>query len=116
MYHSNFVLSKVTDDLSHNTKHILGDKLRKIILYGSYARGDHNDDSDLDIMVLADFNENEKPHFEEAIDKLASRTSLSHDITISLLLKDLTFFETHINILPYYRNVALEGIELYAAP
>ena len=32
----------------------LGDKLDKVILYGSYARGDYDDESDIDIMVLAD--------------------------------------------------------------
>jgi len=27
-----------------------GDKIRQVILYGSYARGDYNRDSDIDIL------------------------------------------------------------------
>jgi predicted nucleotidyltransferase len=32
----------------------LGDKLYKIILFGSYARGDNDNESDIDIMVLSE--------------------------------------------------------------
>jgi predicted nucleotidyltransferase len=32
---------------------IYGSHLRKIILYGSYARGDYKDDSDIDIKPIA---------------------------------------------------------------
>jgi len=108
-------LTTLTDELSRNTQFIFGDKLRKIILYGSYARGDYNDDSDLDIMVLADFEESEESQLQEAVDKLASRTSLAHDVIVSLLLKNASFFEMYTEFLPYYRNVATEGVELYAA-
>ena len=37
---------------SEDVKRILGDKLTKIIVYGSYARGDYREDSDVDIMIL----------------------------------------------------------------
>lgn len=35
-------------------KKIYGTHLSKIILYGSYARGDFRPDSDVDIMILLD--------------------------------------------------------------
>ena len=38
-------LEKVTDD-----------RVKKVILYGSYARGDFRPDSDVDVMVLVDAN------------------------------------------------------------
>ncbi|TGY96616.1 nucleotidyltransferase domain-containing protein [Petralouisia muris] len=33
---------------------LLGSRLTRVILYGSYARGDFNQDSDMDIMILMD--------------------------------------------------------------
>ena len=36
---------------------IYGKHLKTVILYGSYARGDYRDDSDIDIMVLLDLEE-----------------------------------------------------------
>ena len=29
-----------------------GDKIRQVILYGSYARGDYNRDSDIDVLIV----------------------------------------------------------------
>ena len=37
---------------SREMKRILGENLKKVILYGSYARGDYTENSDIDIMVL----------------------------------------------------------------
>ena len=37
---------------SQQVKMIMGSKLDKVILYGSYARGDYNEHSDVDIIIL----------------------------------------------------------------
>ena len=49
------VLKKYVEDVHK----IYGDKLRTIILYGSYARGDFGPDSDIDIMILVDLSDDE---------------------------------------------------------
>lgn len=36
---------------------IYGNHLRRVILYGSYARGDYTKDSDIDIMILLDMSD-----------------------------------------------------------
>ena len=43
-----FLLREVEQKL----KAVFHEKLDRIILYGSYARGDYNDESDIDIIVL----------------------------------------------------------------
>ena len=35
---------------------VYGKDLKDIILFGSYARGDNNDESDMNIMVLVDLD------------------------------------------------------------
>jgi len=37
---------------SQQLKDIMGSKLTKVIVYGSYARGDYNLSSDVDVMIL----------------------------------------------------------------
>ena len=115
MNNLNIELQRVTDELSQNTQHIFGSKLRKIILYGSYARGDYTQYSDMDIMVLANYDESEKSFLETQMRRVASRISLDYDITISMLLRDEKVFHDRTSILPYYKNVATEGIERYGA-
>ena len=38
---------------------IYGKHLKSVILYGSYARGDYTEDSDIDIMILLDLTDME---------------------------------------------------------
>ena len=109
------LITAVTETLRHNTRVIMGDKLRKIILYGSYARGDYKDYSDLDIMVLADIAEDEKKIFEHQIDEVASDIGLDHDIIVSVMLNNENLFMSRLHLSPYYRNVLAEGVEIYAA-
>ena len=51
----NLVLQKFINGVQE----ILGDNLEKIILYGSYARGDYNASSDIDIMILTNLDNEE---------------------------------------------------------
>ena len=37
-------------------KSIYSDSLESVILYGSYARGDYDDESDIDVVALVDMN------------------------------------------------------------
>jgi predicted nucleotidyltransferase len=111
----NAAIYNVIEELNRNTQNIMGDKLRKIILFGSYARGDNEEYSDLDIMVLADVDEREIKNFESKLGKLASRASLNHDITVCLLLYDENLFTSRLHLSPFYRNVLSEGVEIYAA-
>lgn len=40
-------------------KNIFGKSLKKVILFGSYARGDNRENSDLDIIILTTFADDE---------------------------------------------------------
>ena len=108
-------LISVTDELRRNTQSLMGDKLRKIILYGSYARGDYKEYSDLDIMVLADVSESEKKEFQHRIYEMTSELGLEHDVIVSMILNDENLFMSRLPVSPFYRNVLSEGVELYAA-
>ena len=81
-------LNQITKEVARGAKDILGDKLFKVILYGSYARGDFDEDSDIDIMVLADSNQCELGQYRKGLNRVASRVGLDYDIMISAALKD----------------------------
>ena len=49
------ILHKYVKDIQS----IYGNMLKTVILYGSYARGDFSPDSDIDIMILVDLDDNE---------------------------------------------------------
>jgi len=107
-------LDKITNEVTQGAKKILGDKLRKVILYGSYARGDYDNESDIDIMVLADVRDEEISILEREIDLVSGDVSLENGLTVCAMLYDKNFFEERIAISPFYRNVVNDGVSLYA--
>ena len=52
-------------------KEILGANLSKVIVYGSYARGDYRDNSDVDIMILVKMSDDEIREVKNEIYDLA---------------------------------------------
>jgi len=45
-------MEQILDDLKKSVQEIAGDRLIKMVLYGSRARGDYSEDSDTDIAII----------------------------------------------------------------
>ena len=91
-----------------------GDRIKKIILYGSYARGDFNTSSDVDIMILTDFTDDELVQYRSEIVELAYNIEWNNrfDIHLSPLIKNVDRFNYWLEALPFYMNVQKEGVVL----
>ncbi|GBU23183.1 hypothetical protein R80B4_03099 [Fibrobacteres bacterium R8-0-B4] len=109
------VLDEVTSRVCAAAKEVLGGKLKKVVLYGSYARGDCNEYSDIDIFILADIPQEECCDAGLDILDLVGDMSLEHNILICPHVTGSVIFHEYSETLPYYMNVIKEGIELYAA-
>lgn len=95
---------------SQQLKIILGNHLSKVIVYGSYARGDYQAYSDVDVMILVDLTEEEIKKIENEIYDLAFDIEMSSGIDISPVIKNEQQYEYWVDTLPFYRNVREEGV------
>jgi predicted nucleotidyltransferase len=109
------VLDEITKRVCAAAQKVLGDKLRKVVLYGSYARGDYDEYSDVDLFILADIPQEECCDAFFDIREYIWEYELEQNITISPHVTGSAIFHEYSETLPYYMNVIKEGIELYAA-
>ena len=106
------VTRNILIDFSEEVKKILGKSLRKIILYGSYARGDYTENSDIDIMILTTLTDKEIEKIESNIYNLAFDFLMDYGVDISVVIKNEEQFNYWLGALPFYNNVQREGVGL----
>lgn len=105
-------LNTITSAVAQEAKDLLGDKLETVILYGSYSRGDYDDESDIDIMVRINCPIESLEEYYHPFNLISSRLSLENDITVSITLRDSETFNRFKNILPFYSNIEKEGVRI----
>lgn len=105
-------LNIITSAVAEEARRLLGDKLDAVILYGSYARGDYDDESDIDVMVRVICKKEERLKYRKMFVHFASSLSLEHDIVVSLNIVDTETFNRYKNHLPFYKNVEMEGVKI----
>lgn len=106
-------LQAVLKAVKNASEQLYGDKLNKIILYGSYARGDNTEESDIDIMIVLNCDMDGVKKLRSLTAEMASDISLEQDVFLSILLRDRKHFEDNLDFLPFYQNIAREGIMIY---
>ena len=102
-------ISRLVDRVKEHLIELYGEKIKKVILYGSHARGEASGESDIDLLVLVD----------ESIEPFEVRKRLS-DLLFDILLEEgelisvitlpENFFENYNY--PFMLNVKKEGVSV----
>jgi type I restriction enzyme S subunit len=100
-------IKKLLAELKEGLSQIYGDRLKAVYLFGSYARGDYSEDSDLDVMIVLSDYQNYGAEIDQS-GELVSKLSLEYEISISrVIIKEIQWQESDT---PLLRNVRAEGI------
>lgn len=105
-------VNKEIQEFIKQVKELLGIRLKRIILYGSYARGDYNKQSDVDIMILTDLSLEEIEEYRDKISDIAYDIELSTGIILSPVIKNIEKYNSRVHFVPFYKNVEKEGVVL----
>ena len=87
------------------------DPKARVILYGSFARGDNRENSDIDLLILVD-KENLTYQDEKQITYPLYDIEFETGQLISPLVLSKSSWENKHRITPFYANVKKEGIVL----
>ena len=87
--------------------------MKKIIVYGSYAGGESDEVSDLDIMVLVDMDEGEINKKRDEVLDMVVNLATRYGIVLSIIENNYDYFYDWAKSLPFFTNVIKEGVNIY---
>lgn len=104
------LLNNIMTQLIDYSRDNFGDKFQQAVLYGSYARGDYDEESDIDIMIIVDMSPEELRNYRWNLSCFCADLNLKYDTLITSKLQSLKIFEQWKDVLPFYQNVLKEGV------
>jgi len=97
----------ILNELTQKLKEKFGGRIDLVILFGSYARGDKREESDLDVLIIG------KVGLDEVIDVTYS-LSLKHGIYISPIIMTKDYFKMLKDEgASFVKNVLKDGVIAY---
>jgi len=101
---------KIVRTFIEDTKQILKDNLVAGYLFGSHARNEQKEFSDIDILIIV---KNFNPKIREQLSSLSSDYSLKWNYIISPIIKDVNIWQKNkrFNTL-FYSEIQKDGIKL----
>lgn len=100
-------IKRLINQIKAHLVKVYGERIKKVILYGSYVRGAATRDSDIDLLVLVDRSLNP---FEvrESLSDLLFDMLLEEGELVSVIVVPEDFFESYNS--PFILNVKKEGV------
>ena len=103
-------IERIVNNFSNDTKNLLKDNLIAEYLFGSTARSENKELSDIDILIIVKQFDYQ---LREALSSLSSEYSINHGLYISPILKDKNIWEKNkIHQTLFYQEIQRDGIRL----
>lgn len=90
---------------------IYANDIEEVVMYGSYARGQETYESDIDMAIVLKANQTDE-QYDQLTDVVVDY-ELDIGITLSIISIEKNEFKEWKNTLPFYKNLAKEGIVLW---
>ena len=107
-------LQSIMSTLVSDCKALFGDKLCDVRLYGSYARGDYNEESDIDVMILLNMEDSESRKHRGSVCHIASEIDLTYGVCLSPVICTRVLYEKWNEFPGFYNDVRKEGVSMLA--
>lgn len=104
----------IISQLHQNLAAIFPQEQFDVILFGSYARNDAEEGSDIDVMFLVDSSRQTISEKHWQIGEAAAEVLLEHGVVVSPIVENRAYYYANADLLPFFRNVKHEGVRIGA--
>jgi uncharacterized protein len=84
-----------------------------VILFGSYARNQQDEESDIDIIVLVKEDQLSLKSYSYKIAEIVADINLQYDAVLSVILQSTDEYEEYKDVLPFFMNIQREGVTIH---
>lgn len=105
-------VNNIARQISQSYRSVYGDQIVAIFLYGSYARGNYTEESDIDITAIVRGNRIDLQEKLKQIWDISADIGLENDVVVSPTVIPYAEYEAYKEILPYYMNIQKEGKQI----
>ena len=106
-------IRKALNEFVQGLNDILGKSLVKVILYGSYARGEQNqngEQSDVDVMILVNEPVENIKELQKKVLDYSFDLNLKYNILLSPMVENVDVFDHRKGFMVFYQNVQKDGV------
>lgn len=107
------IVEKIKVEAPDMIRKFMAKDLVKMILYGSCARGDFKEHSDVDIALLTKGSRMDAWKYNDQIDEVATEFALKYFAIVNFVLLPYDEFEEKKSWYGYFKSIEREGIKLY---
>ena len=110
---NNEIINNVKKEVACLVSELMKDDLVEVILYGSCARGDYTEDSDIDIALVTRCGRMEVKKYDDALADIATTLAMKYFAIVNFVCIPLNEFSEKKKWYAYFRNIDMEGEVLY---
>lgn len=107
-------LTQIMHQLIQSVNELCSNRLTDAILFGSYARLEADDESDIDVMLLFDLPREELISYRRVLAQITGDLLYDYGVVVSPIMESKHFFDRNRASYPFFANIDKEGIR-YAA-
>ena len=107
-------MNQIIAELCRGISAIFPEDRLEPILFGSYARGDAEEATDIDVLVLVDAPQDVIHHREWEIGNIAGELLVDYGVLVSPIIENRDYYHRNVELLPFFRNIQREGVRMNA--
>ena len=107
-------VTQIIYEMNQSIRGLFPEDSIEVILFGSYARREETDGSDIDVMYLVDAPRTAIAERNWQIGEAAALVLLEHGIVVSPIVENREYFRDKVDVLPFFTNIQREGVRMSA--